>query len=1273
MSWRFCSFCAAIIAVGMISHPAFCADLTPAAAPAVSLPDVKRAASDAAARVLAAQGHRAQAEADAGLLTQTASFPAPNDDATLRMEALTPILKNILAENLLGVAGRLTTDANGLTASATALANLRATQAGDAADLATALTEASKQKDVVAQTQVETMAAQKTLTDARDACVTAVAGLFSDWDSRLTPLTTLSGGAASLLAVLPTRLTDLADAEAARGRLGTAWSLQAKLLSGLGADAEVLGKVKVGQTKLGTDVTALATGLPAWLGLLKVDVDDLNSRIAVQQLKVLDNAQANAGEGKSLALEGQKSLDAQTPIGDAVNALVSAAVGDPDLAGPAATLGAASAALKTSVDGLWSNLNRLHEALGGDRTDWVAEPVSLFYFDDVRRLMNILNPAMHEVGDTTTLKAKSAAAQAQLNQAEADRADAQALVNTRQHRLDVMKEMLREAKAQVKTSDGAALIFSRRLTTANDQEANETTKLTNATNASALDSTNPLKTAALESARRAEGTTKRAATDASNRSVDANGDQTKAQQSLDDLKNENDSLPTAITQAEEQLGTAQQAVVLHRRLGLAAALAVTQAFADTRDNVPFLKADADAGSRDPARRVEMYAFNDSKTIFLRGPREDVGSVKALIAKIDQPVPQARLTLWTLEMDIAGGNDATRKFDQALQTVGNDISGKRTQIAAAQSLLRSAITNEVKRVSLTRDSDFTPEGYQRRLTHADIPNAYESRLKIYADDFFGPNRDLMRAAGFDLPDPAGATTLGEALLVLSMTRRNSKENILFAFNQSLEASRMFNRLDLYRKENGFETLPPRYAYKEGDDSGHLPSHCEAVNGNLEPGFPNGTWFASLRRNLGASQIVSNDAKVCLHDASPPPYEESDPCPAQRELLQALRRKALARIADKLEAQGMRLKQISLETKRLNTSSPADKDLKAQQLSSLLAERNDILDQQIVPLLNALPQSNSAKRLIDTFFAPDDNPEAILNNAVKTLALSGAVREQYATDTENARVAAADQMLKEMIIAMEDDLDRYFVSPMLRSLTAELRKQRVQVGVLNRTSVLVSNRLVARVDPRGTGQVEVGEEQNALQDAQELASLTLATQTAGLSGLAGLSGALGGLSTLPRDAPPSLYGVTNGSVFQITPVIDPSGQALRFRFDYVSSTQVQEPNGSLDPQLPRIEHHAVNTEVQLSNMELRNISQFDGNVKLGITPQKQGGIPVLKDLPILSDLPLIGWFSRRKGQAAVTQQSLIFAQTTIYPTINDLIPLLAGEFQGDGFRESSHPRR
>ena len=257
---------------------------------------------------------------------------------------------------------------------------------------------------------------------------------------------------------------------------------------------------------------------------------------------------------------------------------------------------------------------------------------------------------------------------------------------------------------------------------------------------------------------------------------------------------------------------------------------------------------------------------------------------------------------------------------------------------------------------------------------------------------------------------------------------------------------------------------------------------------------------------------------------------------------------------------------------------------------------------------------------------------------------------------ARVAAADGMLDVYTKAFEDDIDRVFVRPMLERLREKLRKTGIGFGVIQRTSVLATNRMVARVDPRATAELSVGQETNLIQGLQSIAQIALASQSAGV---------LGGLSQLKvsgsREAPPEIYGITSGSAFQVTPIFDPTGQALRFKFDFVDATLVREPRGTVNPAIPRVQRHTVNTEVQLSNLELREVSRFESDAKIGIPTTYWGGLPLLKDLPGVRPIPLIGWFVRRKGSNAIAQRSLIFGQTTMSPTIEDILDLFDSSLQ------------
>jgi hypothetical protein len=286
-------------------------------------------------------------------------------------------------------------------------------------------------------------------------------------------------------------------------------------------------------------------------------------------------------------------------------------------------------------------------------------------------------------------------------------------------------------------------------------------------------------------------------------------------------------------------------------------------------------------------------------------------------------------------------------------------------------------------------------------------------------------------------------------------------------------------------------------------------------------------------------------------------------------------------------------------------------------------------------------------------PASDANLYLENLQKTTDWLQKKQAQTPAGGATPRVAAADQMLKEIVIAVEDDLDRLFIQPMITRLRTRLITQgNLRVGIVQRESLLATNRGLARVDPRASAQLAVGEEQDILSGVQQLAQLYAAVQTGGALA------ALGGLDQQPREQAPEIYALTTGNRFQVTPIFDPSGQALRFKFDFVGSSKLQEPNGTTNPQFPRIERHTINTEVQLSNLETREISRFESNARLGLPTTYWGGFPIFKDIPYFRPwVPLLGWFVRKAGSNAAAQQSVIFGQTTMYPTIGDMVRLLA----------------
>ncbi len=292
----------------------------------------------------------------------------------------------------------------------------------------------------------------------------------------------------------------------------------------------------------------------------------------------------------------------------------------------------------------------------------------------------------------------------------------------------------------------------------------------------------------------------------------------------------------------------------------------------------------------------------------------------------------------------------------------------------------------------------------------------------------------------------------------------------------------------------------------------------------------------------------------------------------------------------------------------------------------------------------------------------------------------------------RVAAADDMIKKLIGLAEGDIENFLIVDALKSLRTSVNFRDVSFGQLQQESILVSNRQVARIDPRATTNLGTTGTEDFLLQAQQLSEIvnhfkpakpsdggtgaaltntrrttlvplltagTLAAARTSPSGMLwwGLvSGLLTDLAANNTPPPGKLYSINSGNAFQVSPVFDPSGQALRFKFDHSATTNILNPDGTAGTDPSSIDRHTVNTEVQLSNMEFRDISRYEVNSKVGIPAGKFGGLPLVKDLPVLRDIPIIGYYYKQNAIQAERQDSIIFAQTSIYPTVGDIVNLM-----------------
>jgi hypothetical protein len=130
-------------------------------------------------------------------------------------------------------------------------------------------------------------------------------------------------------------------------------------------------------------------------------------------------------------------------------------------------------------------------------------------------------------------------------------------------------------------------------------------------------------------------------------------------------------------------------------------------------------------------------------------------------------------------------------------------------------------------------------------------------------------------------------------------------------------------------------------------------------------------------------------------------------------------------------------------------------------------------------------------------------------------------------------------------------------------------------------------------------------------------------------------------------PAVYKFETGTGYEIRPVISPDGQAVVFHFNYMYSTNIREPVRADEKHLGRVKQHYIDTDVQLGNYELREISKYVVALKAARTGK---GVPLLQDIPGVGVL-----FHPLPSAESSLQENIILGQATIFPTLFDLMGL------------------
>ncbi len=951
------------------------------------------------------------------------------------------------------------------------------------------------------------------------------------------------------------------------------------------------------------------------------------------------------------------------------------------------------------------------DALAGDQEHWVTEHVRLYYFLDVKRLMTVLNQSTAMADPAGRQTSDFAAKRLALRQAQLSFRAVYDELTQLVNKLVLLRPKLEAAKQDLKQKKTALDQAGREERAAKRKKDEIDSKVTTLENEvrelkrkegeeqderkrAQITAQREAKEKELGAAKETQIELTEAHLEAEAKKNEANAEHEKAKARVSENEADKDSLPNQIAATQSKLLEESRNLKAARDTVAIAAENALEEFALERDNRPFLRAKASRFSTDPLRRCALYGFEDTKTILVRGMKSDVEYARDVIAQFDRPSPMARLTLWTLQMNLQQSRQIRHSLGGALERVDKELSNAREATALVSSVLRDELNRvlrdleedgfERKKVNLVLRSDrrFALDAHRiaRSLVYNDevawqLGLATSNRLKWHHEG--GPPAmrlpDHYYFTRWTLPDPAATTTLGETLMILALTKRKYQCQVLSSTEAVLRGvlKRRGVRLDssaVLRRLNaalGFpETRPPcnQNRCECDDDEEGLTAYQKEILQALKR--------AALERFIAAFPDIKKLFVSVYSNSSIRSKVGSklQPRPSTRQSPRSGRSRGASTFLTQTPDTLMSVEQQKRELERLIDV----------QLGAVFAQGQEgpekwaAMESEIRELKKALP---SQAGQIDTvyFFLPamgwlyrefGISSSVLIGDEYKVEAktaltdqrrsqLVESMRKAYPRDAANARIAAADEMLKAIMMAVEDDVDRLVVQPTLAKVRRMLLDSGVDVGLMERTSVLSTNRSVARVDPAASAQLDLGGEQRLLEATGQLAQIVGAFEAK-----RSLPEMLDLFKGMNQEPPSELYALLSGSQFKVTPIFDPTGQALRFQFDYIKTTNIADPDGSVNPQLPRIERHAVNTTVQLSNLEIREISRFEVNAKLGVPRKQWGGIPILKDLPLLQDLPLIGWFTRRNGKAAVSQASLILGQTSMYPTIEDIGSLLTG---------------
>ena len=415
------------------------------------------------------------------------------------------------------------------------------------------------------------------------------------------------------------------------------------------------------------------------------------------------------------------------------------------------------------------------------KADDTIDYVSLYYFDDVPRLMQVLRSNSRLVGGNSQLITNAETQSQTLITDDLSVSSARQKVDDARRALGIKRSILAEAtrkrdesKLQVQQAtarqttitEQSARLLRDKLNQQNSLQAtidNETTRVTTET-ASVSTAVSDAQSAQAALATDPQNSDKQKAVKAATRTLQSatarlkqdnealgrhkeqmmtlNADVVIAQRNdtalQQDVAQPVTEANAAVTQAQGEVNTAEGDIATavgadhtaetnlqtDRDTAAAQAFIENHAFALSRDNQPYWYAPHDPATSDPLQRVALAGFPDSKRILIRGSHEDIDAVKAIIGTFDRPQAQALMTLFTVEISSKANKQGAEDTSKALRLLQNKL--------AVTSQLMNQSMDDVRRGVLIA-VDVAAEAAQRDTRYNEIndfPSPEHIRLEFY---------------------------------------------------------------------------------------------------------------------------------------------------------------------------------------------------------------------------------------------------------------------------------------------------------------------------------------------------------------------------------------------------------------------------------------------------------------------------------------------------------------------------------------------------------------